>query len=108
LKFFGKDWDLGTLFCTNGYKIEFCTEPFQIHPRITLVPKLLEKREIIQKEVNSLLENGAIRPVQEIQGEFISTIFLVSKKTNMHLLIPNWSENRPSELKPELSAKFPS
>jgi hypothetical protein len=66
---------------TNGYKIEFCTEPFQIHPRITLVPKLLEKREIIQKEVNSLLENGAIRPVQEIQGEFISTIFLVSKKT---------------------------
>jgi hypothetical protein len=58
---------------TNGYKIEFCTEPFQIHPRITLVPKLLEKRE-----------------------------------RNMHLLIPNWSENRPSELKPELSAKFPS
>jgi hypothetical protein len=27
---------------------------------------------------------------------------------NMHLLIPNWSENRPSELKPELSGKFPS
>jgi len=66
---------------TSGYKIEFCTEPFQTHPRITLVPKLLEKREIIQKEVNSLLEKGAIRPVQEIQGEFISTIFLVPKKT---------------------------
>lgn len=66
---------------TSGYKIEFCTEPFQTHPRITPVPKLLEKREIIQKEVNSLLENGAIRPVQEIQGEFISTIFLMSKKT---------------------------
>lgn len=64
---------------TSGYKIEFCTEPFQTHPRITPVPKILEKREIIQKEVNSLLENGAIRPVQEIQGEFISTIFLISK-----------------------------
>ena len=66
---------------TSGYKIEFRTEPFQTHPRITPVPKILEKREIIQKEFNSLLENEAIRPVQEIQGEFISTIFLISKKT---------------------------
>ena len=39
-----------------------------------------EKAEIVTIEVNKLLQKGAIRHVEPVQGQFISNLFLVPQK----------------------------
>lgn len=55
--------------------------PYQHSPRETPVPKNSVKLNLIQEEIDSLLQKQAIIPVQEMPREFISTIFLVPKKS---------------------------
>lgn len=55
--------------------------PYQQSPRETPVPKNSVKLNLIQEEIDSLLQKQASIPVQEMPKEFISTIFLVPKKS---------------------------
>ena len=55
--------------------------PYQHSPRETPVPKNSVKLNLIQEEIDSLLQKQASIPVQEMPKEFISTIFLVPKKS---------------------------
>ena len=64
----------------KGYHVKFVNTPVQDHARVTPVYSG-EKSEIIQEEINTLLEKGAIKPVQPCQNQFVSTVFLVDKKT---------------------------
>lgn len=73
--------DVNILEIVQGYKIEFSTMPYQHNPRITPVPKNSLKLNLIQEEIDSLLQKQAIIQVQETPQEFISTIFLVPKKS---------------------------
>lgn len=61
-----------------GLKIPFVSEPFQI---ITPneIPFPPDQWEVVDKEVNSLLEKGAIVRSNEENSQFISTIFIVPK-----------------------------
>lgn len=65
----------------QGCKIEFSMMPYQHNPRITPIPKNMTKLTLIQEEIDSLLQKQAIIPVMETPKEFISTIFLVPKKS---------------------------
>lgn len=56
-------------------------KPYQHKPRATPTPKNMEKAQLIQDKINSLLQKKAILPVQHHPKEFISTIFLVPKKS---------------------------
>ena len=70
-------WILNTV---QGLTVDFVNVPHQSNPRIT--PSFgPEKDKIIQKEVDSLLAKGAVHEVEPVDGQFISTIFLVDKKT---------------------------
>ena len=73
--------DVNILEIVQGYKIEFSMMPYQHSPRETPVPKNSVKLNLIQEEIDSLLQKQAIIPVQEMPREFISTIFLVPKKS---------------------------
>lgn len=70
-------WILKTV---QGLTVDFVNTPHQSNPRIT--PSFgPEKDEIIQLEVDALLLKGAIHEVEPVVGQFISTIFLVDKKS---------------------------
>lgn len=73
--------DSNILEIIQGYKIEFSMMPYQHNPRITPIPKNMTKLTLIQEEIDSLLQKQAIIPVLETPKEFISTIFLVPKKS---------------------------
>lgn len=73
--------DTNILNIIQGYQIEFTMKPYQYKPRITPIPKNMEKAKVIQDEINSLLQKQAILPVQSHPKEFISIIFLVPKKS---------------------------
>lgn len=73
--------DVNILETVQGYKIEFSTMPYQHNPRMTPVPKDSLNLNSIQEEIDSLLQKQAIIQVQETPQEFISTIFLVPKKS---------------------------
>lgn len=73
--------DSNILEIIQGYKIEFSMMPYQHNPRITPMPKNMTKLTLIQEEIDSLLQKQAIIPVLETPKEFISTIFLVPKKS---------------------------
>ena len=69
-------WILQTV---SGYHIEFFHQPFQ-----EFLPKLpnwsVEQSECISKEIDNLLQKGAIVQVVPEQGQFLSNLFLVQKK----------------------------
>lgn len=65
----------------QGYKIEFSKMPYQHNSRITPVLKNSLKLYLIHEEIDSLLQKQAIIQVQETPQAFISTIFLVPKKS---------------------------
>lgn len=67
--------DSNILEIIQGYKIEFSMMPYQHNPRITPIPKNMTKLTLIQEEIDSII------PVLETPKEFISTIFLVPKKS---------------------------
>lgn len=62
----------------SGYKIEFEQTPFQ-YKSPNEIPFNEEKRRIVGKEVDTLLEKGAIIRSEHEPNEFISTIFVVPK-----------------------------
>ena len=70
-------WILDTV--QNGYKIEF-----SVFPEHTFVMNEIhfakEKADIVTVEVDKLLLKCAIEMVQQVEGQFISNIFLVPKK----------------------------
>ncbi len=79
-------WILDTV---QGYALEFLERPYQHKPRITPVPQDPARRKLIQDEITSMLDKGAIVPTDHHPQEFISTIFLVEKKTGGHRPVIN-------------------
>ena len=71
-------WVLETV---SGYHLEFNTLPVQsVLPR---PPPFSEReKQLIDEEITKLLTKGAIRKVSSCPYEFISSIFLVPKKTS--------------------------
>lgn len=65
----------------QGYRLEFKTTPIQFSPSIQ-PSRSKDKCELIQREIDSLLSKGAITVARHSQGEFLSNIFLVPKKTS--------------------------
>lgn len=70
------EWILNAI---KGYKIEFFKTPVQFS-----TPKVIDfgqdRNDIVDQEVSELLRLGAISQCEHEQGEFISNIFLVTKK----------------------------
>jgi hypothetical protein len=62
----------------SGLKIPFRCVPFQKHPQITRA--LPESVPILDTEVQSLLEKGAVCQVPQTKDAFYSRLFLVPKK----------------------------
>lgn len=77
-------WVLATV--EHGYRLEFTsTPPSDTLVRETPVPANREKHLALEKEISSLLEKQAVRPVadaEQFQG-FLSTFFLTPKKGTM-------------------------
>ena len=72
--------DPWVLQCVQGYRLEFETAPHQASwptaPNFTAAQALA-----IDHAVSKLLEKGAVTQTLHTQGEFLSNIFLVPKKT---------------------------
>ena len=69
-------WVLETVV---GYKLELIDTPMQSHPPVTMVNQ--EMADKISVEVETMLEIGAILPIQDpLNKGFYSRIFLVPKK----------------------------
>lgn len=69
----------------KGYKIQFMEEPYQ--KKVPQEPKFQkEEEEIISKEVQDMLEKGAITQVIPEVDQFLSQIFVVDKKGGGHQL----------------------
>ena len=72
--------DPWVLQCVQGYRLEFETAPHQVSwptaPNFTAAQALA-----IDHEVSKLLKKGAVTQTLHTQGEFLSNIFLVPKKT---------------------------
>ena len=67
------------LEAVSGYRLELASQPYQL---FTPSPTIFSdsESEIVQSEIQTLLDKGAIEHVEYTQGEFISTLFLVPKK----------------------------
>lgn len=65
----------------HGYKIEFIEQPVQyrIPKQIAFSPSEIE---LVDNEISTLLQKGAIAKVQVENDQFISSLFLVPKKDN--------------------------
>ena len=73
------------LSIVQGFKIPFSQIPFQYGP-----PQLnQEERLQINSEIKEILRKGAIRQVKSEPGDFLSNLFLVSKKNGGHLPVIN-------------------
>ena len=72
--------DPWVLQCVQGYRLEFETAPHQVSwpmaPNFTATQALA-----VDLGVSKLLEKGAVTKTPHTQGEFLSNIFLVPKKT---------------------------
>ena len=69
-------WILDTV---QGYHLELESRPWQQFPppALHLNP---QECSLVQEEVEKLIQKGAISPVEPVQGQFISQIFVVPKK----------------------------
>ena len=82
---FAENWrqitsDPWILQCVEGYQLDFESEPCQpVLPSQANFSK--GQRQAFDKGVLKLLEKGAIVKAQHCQGEVISNLFLVPKKT---------------------------
>ena len=63
-----------------GYKPQFLAEPFQSFQPKTSVRNQQEAK-IIQEEIDTPLEKEAVEPIPHRQAKFVSTLFLVKKKS---------------------------
>ena len=83
LKYFLKNWEKITnnstiLSKVKGY-LDFVETPYQ--PRAPVGAKLNQvQEELVSQEVKELLEKGAIREVIHCKDQFVSHLFLISKK----------------------------
>lgn len=64
----------------QGYHLEFFTIPQQVVAPVTIV-KGTCNQQIMQEEIDKLLVKGAIQLTRPCQGQFVSRLFLVEKKT---------------------------
>ena len=73
--------DKWILDIVSGYRIEFIEQPVQFR-----IPKQISfsksEIELVDKEVSTLLQKGAIEKVQFKDDQFVSNLFLVPKKDN--------------------------
>ena len=72
--------DLFVLNAVMGYHLDFEEIPFQLTPKRTLL-RSKSQQDIVTCEVSKLLMKGAIVVAQLHPQEFVSTVFLVPKKT---------------------------
>ena len=84
LKLFQENWklitsDLAILEIVRGWRLpiigRLCQErePKQI-------PMSEVKREVVDKEIQSMIQKGALREVQPVEGQYLSTIFVRPKR----------------------------
>jgi len=84
LKYFLHQWRRITsnpeiLSWLAGLKLEFLREPIQVKPpHKAKISK--EESLLVNKEVEAMLEKGAIQKTEFREGQFLSNIFLVTKK----------------------------
>ena len=68
------------LEAVSGYRLELASQPYQL-----FTPSLINfsdsESAVVQSEIQTLLDKGAIEHVEYTQGEFISTLFLIPKKS---------------------------
>ena len=64
----------------QGYRLEFFAVPQQVVAPVTVV-KGLTQQNVMQEEIEKLLLKGAIQLVSPSNGQFVSRLFLVPKKT---------------------------
>ena len=70
-------WILQTV---SGYQLEFETTPLQVN--LSRFPKFTKRETaLIESEIKKLISKGALTEVSPFDDEFISTVFLVPKKT---------------------------
>ena len=76
----GTTTDTWILEAVSGYRLELASQPYQL---FTPSPINFSDSEaaVVQSEIQTLLDKGAIKHVEYTQGEFISTLFLVPKKS---------------------------
>ena len=76
-EFTSDPWILQTV---SGYHLEFETTPDQVN--LPKFPKFSESETVlIESEIRKLISKGAVTEVSPCDNEFISTVFLVPKKT---------------------------
>ena len=64
----------------SGYHLEFETTPHQVN--LPKFPKFTKREAaLIESEIRKLISKGAVTEVSPCDDEFISTVFLVPKKT---------------------------
>ena len=84
LKHFTKNWekitnDQNILKVIRGLKLDFIQKPHQNQgPHPIRMGK--EDRHLMQLEIESMLEKGAIQPTKPSKDQFVSTVFLREKK----------------------------
>ena len=67
------------LSIVRGYSIDFVETPYQ--PRTPIRAKLSQvQEELVSQEVKKMLKKGAIRETIHCKDQFVSHLFLVSKK----------------------------
>ena len=70
------------LEAVSGYRLELASQQYQF---FTPSPINFSDSEsaVVQSEIQTLLDKGAIEHVEYTQGKFISTLFLVPKKSGV-------------------------
>ena len=84
IRCFLKNWEVLTqdpqvLDVVESFSIPFMKEPLQsrIPPACPLKP---DEMKLVDKEVEEMIQKGAIQEVSPIPGQFVSSIFIVEKK----------------------------
>jgi len=84
LGFFSQNWEKVTsdqhiLSIIEGYEIPFTKTPYQ--GKLPFPKKLNQEEEaLVEEELTSMLQKGAIRETQHVKSQFLSNLFLVKKK----------------------------
>ena len=72
------DWGQKILEIVQGYKIPFHMDPIQV--RVPHSQKMnSDQSTLVNQEIESILQKGAIQKVPHVSGEFLSNLFLVYK-----------------------------
>ena len=80
--------DQSALSIVRGYKLQFLREPCQ-HKLPHVTKMSVAQAQLVQQEIIDMLKKGAIHKVSPVQGEFLSNLFLVDKKSGAHRPVIN-------------------